>query len=869
MRNRRNQPLSARLLERLLPSRDREMILGDLEQASMGFGRLKRFFWYWHQVLAFAIYSVLKKHTRKNRLSAGLLGGVMEDVRVGVRSVLRTPVYFALTVGTITLGIGASTAILGVVNGVLLSPLDQVDPETLVSIWTNESGLDYAPLSPPDLKAIAQGATGLEAVAGRWVDELPLLGEGPPTEISVASVTDEYFTVLRSEPLLGSLLSRDEPTGVVVSEEFWRDALGASPSAIGSQLQVGNEILHVIGILPLHPGPNVPNIAGVLEQVDVWRIMPLSWLDWDWDTSFLRVMARLEEGTTVAQFNQELSALMREVNTIAGRAPDELDVFAISLKDHLVATVRPTLLLLLAAVAVIVSVAVANLAQLTLARSAGRQTDLSIRAALGASRWRVARALLAESLVVGLVGGSLGLLMGWWSLEAMVALQPTVLPRLDEVGLTPTVVMAAGGVTAIASLCIGLMPALILSRGSLARELTTRQAAFTRRLMKTSRALVVAEITMTFVLLAGSGLLLKTFVALSSVDPGYDAEGVLTMSITPMRGDSDDLERSHFLRELLDGVAEVPGVTAVGVTNRLPLGGGVFTGKFASRENFAHEDSYQTADIRFVSPGFFEAMGVDLRSGRHFTDGDPGTVAIIDESMAQSIQADDPIGQEVWTDGFGINDWATVVGVVEHVRHASVTENTLPTVYYNALAEPATSTWRTVVRHEPHAKAGLLGAVETVLRSADPQATISRVRSMSDRLSEALAVQTMAFTLFTLFALAAVLLAVLGIYGVMAISVNQQRRELAVRMALGATRSEVAGVVLRQGILLTIIGLLFGSVVAVAATRAMEGILYGVQPLDLTVLLAAATCVVIVGLAGCFVPARRAITVDPMQVLEH
>lgn len=866
-----------RLLRLAVPADQIEMILGDLAEACQRRRLGARWAWYWgHAVVFLIVYGTFRlrqpldlvRDALTGRVLADALTGGLADIRISFRGLTRGWGYLAVTATTIALGVGASTAIFSIVRGVLMTPLDIPESNRVVSLWTDEGGLDYGPLTVPDFKAIDREIRGLENVAARWMDDLPLLGDQEPEEVRVAAVTEGYFNVLGIAAAMGTLLDWSDPRAVVIGDALWRRRFGASPSVIGSTIRLGLESYYIVGVLPASPSPNVPDMAGVIEDTDVWRVMPDAWLDWGWDIAFLRVTAKLRSGVTVEELNDELATFMRALNPTAGRGPDELNVFAIALRDHVVATVRPALVILLGAVALLLIIACANVAQLTLARVSGRRAELAVRSALGGSRVRVARSVIAESLVVAMIGGTLGTILAWLAIRGLLAMQPATLPRVDEIRMTLSVLGFAIAATLGSALFFGLAPAVHGTTGPLAGALRSRNATRSRKFKRGGKGLVIAEVTLTFVLLAGSGLLIRTFAALTAVDPGYESKNLITMSVTPTRGAEDSRERIAFLRELESATLDLRGVRSVGFANRLPLTGGVYNGEWATRETFGDADRAMTADIRFVSPRYHEALGIDLIAGRPFEPTDSSHVVIVDASLAR-VLGGDVVGREIWTGAFGIEGWATIVGVVEHARHASIVEDALATIYYSAFAEPGTSTWRTAIRVDERAQLDVVPAFRAALRRIDPGATVSRVRTMKALVGDALAVHRMALTVLGAFALGAAALAALGIYGLLSLTVSQRRREIAVRVALGASVVDITKSVIGEGARVILVGLGVGATASLGLNRLLVSLLYKVEPADPLVLLAASVGIALLGLAGAFVPARHAISVDPMTVLEN
>lgn len=794
------------------------------------------------------------------------LAGWRDDAWAAVRGIARRPAYGAVASLTVAMAIGAAVSIFSVVNGVLLRPADLPDPDQLVVIWAQqEDGAESRPLSARDFRAINEQIDLLEHVAGRWVETASLLSGDAPEAITLSSVSEQYFDVLGLDPLVGRFPDANDPNQVLMSEGLWVRRFGRDPNIVGRSIRVGSGTYAVTGILASNPDPNIPTVGGIVEDVDLWRPIPPEWLELDWDISFLRVVGRMRNGTAVLQLNEAFEPFAAALNPVAGRAPGEVGFQATALLDEIVAGVRPTLVVLLAAAMLLLVTACVNVAQLTAARARTRSQTWALRAVLGASRWRLARIAILESFLVAIAGGGGGVWLAEISIRLLRSMPYLELPRLEQVSIDVPVLIFAAVATSLSVLLFGLLPALRAARSAVSSHWTGSGARVTRR--RGDRALVVGEVAGSTVLLVGTGLLLLTYSAASRADPGWEAEGVTTVLITPSRGENIEEQRA-VMAEIDRALQGLPGVSAAGMANRMPLMGGIYDGTWATRANFGGGGPDRAADIRFVTPGFFDAMGIGVLEGRSFESADDRRAVVIDAHMAREAFGDsDPLGREIWTGVFGIDGWGTVVGVVEHARHESVLADALPTIYFRGIARAGgASAWRAAIRSSAP-PGDVVARLRTDLAEVDDGATISDVRTMSERVSEALSAQRLSSLLLTGFAAASLITTIIGLYSLLALRVEERKRDFGVRQALGATPARLLGTVVGEGAVLGLAGLALGGVLSVALGRWVESLLFGVRPNDLRVLTVTALVVSIVVLLSSAVPALRTTRIDPAAVL--
>jgi putative ABC transport system permease protein len=801
---------------------------------------------------------------------------------------LKRPGFTAAAIISLALGIGATTTIFSVVNAVLLRSLPYDDAERLVVLWeTNAQQIaavmkiqDHSLVAPGNFTDWAQQSSAFEGMAAARSVSYNWTGGERPERVPGASVTPNLFSVLGVRPVLGrAFLPEEAEAGrgrvVVLSEGLWQRRFGADPNIIGKALTLNNESFSVVGVMskecqypekaelwvlarggmPEPPGAATPNAA--ISRTN----------------HYLTVVARLKPGAALAQAQAEL-------NTISGRLqqqyPDtnkEAGARAVSIHEELVGDVRPALLILLGVVGFVLLIACANVANLMLARSIARQRELSLRTALGASRMRIVRQLLTESLLLGLVGGLLGLFLAYWGVHLLVAFSPADIPRVNEVSVDGQALLWTILLSLLSGLLAGLAPALQTSRPNLGEVIKEggKGAGVGVRHQRMRGLLVVAEVALTLLLLTGAGLLLKSFMRLQQVDPGFDARNVLTMRVAlPGYRYSGEEQFARFGSELLERLKGVPGVSAAAMTTALPLS------QVESAMSFRVEGkagpptgSEPIANWRSVSPDYFRALGIPLLRGRAFAEPDgkdaPGVV-IINESMARgAFPGEEALGQRLVVGAE--TKPREVVGIVRDVRHTALKEEPKPEMYVPYLQAPRaafTLVARTTVKPE-----SLTSSVTGAVQSVDKDQPVYNVKTMEEFRSESVAQSRFNTYALSIFAAIALVMAAVGIYGVMAYSVTQRTNELGIRIALGAQPGDVLRLVIKQGMILSLLGIVIGLVASLALTRVMASLLYGVGATDLLTFVTVSSALALIALAASYLPARRATRVDPMVALRY
>jgi putative ABC transport system permease protein len=813
----------------------------------------------------------------------------LQDLRYGWRKLARSPGFTAVAVLTLALGIGANSAIFSVVNAVLLQPLPYGDPERLVLVWNRmeSTGFPKAPVAPPDVvdyRRQTRSFVGFAATDN--VSDAALTGDGEPEQIKLASVTANFFDLLQTPPLLGRTFAEPDAapfppglfndpeavipsTALVLSNGLWRRRFGADPTAVGRTLRVNGQPMEVVGVMP--PGFELlmPADAGMPTDIDAWAPLRLDLSEGARDQQFLRVIARLRAGVTLEQAQAELDAVAaRQREQFQFHRNMGMHVLVVPMHRDVVGHVRPALLALVAAVAFVLLIACANVANLLLARATLRRREMAVRAALGAGRWRIARQVLTEGLLLSLLGGVAGLALARAGLSALLALRPPDLPRVAEIGIDGRVLAFTVGATALAALLFGLAPALSTSLGRAGDALKER--AGTGGGLRLRSSLVVVEVALSLLLLVGAGLMLKSFWQLVQVRPGFDPEGVLTYKLSlPFAEYGQAGERIGFFQQLEQRVAGLPGVEAVGAVFPLPLAGRFWTGPYGRVEDPPEEWSKNEASFRVITPGYFRAMGIRQVAGRPFEPADVADrreVAVVDVRMANRLwPGRSPVGERLGIDLFGNALRLEVVGVVESVRHDDLTAEDRETVYLPQHLFP----WvpMTVAVRSAGSPAALVGPVRAEVRRLDDGLPVYAVAPMAEYVASARAASRFTLVLIAVFAGAALLLAAVGLFGVISYSVRQRRREIGIRIALGAQRSSILRLIVGRGLLLILLGLALGLAAAPALSRMLSGLLFEVEPSDPGTFAAVATLLVAVAVAASYLPARRATEVDPTESL--
>ena len=860
-------------MARLFPAEEREYALGDLREeyaarvAESGERAARK--WYWGQVVR--SIGPLLTFASSGREDGGM-NGVTRDLIAGLRQFRTSPTFTLVVVVTVAIGVGGATAVFSVLNGVVLRPLAFENSERVVTLWGQTSEYPRVPLTVGDHNELVHNVRSFGAVAGEWGNTALILGEQDTEQVGVSWVTPEYFSVLATVPGSGRLLGPEDVNAVVLNYDLWARRYGSDPSIIGRTINLSGNSMEIVGVLRQGDDPNLTSFGGGRSTSQVWRLQPADWTQGD-DRSvgWLRSSARLADGVGLEQAQQEVDALFARVNaTVSNRdGGDDLRIDVKPVRADLVGSIASTLWILLAAVTGVLLIAATNVANLMLGRTQRRRGEAAVRAALGGSRRRLFRQFFAESIVLALIGGALGVAVAWAGMKGLIAAAPPTLPRVDEVTLDPRVLGFAILATTVAAVLFGVIPALRGSKTDLASALGQRTATASRREQRLSRALVICEVALSLGLLVGTGLLLRSLQSLSATELGFEKENVLTFALETPSVEETAEAAASVLRDYMGRVEDVPGVETVGVTNRIPLAGGLFTGNYRSEEMVAAEAENLESSYRYVTPAFFDAMGARLLAGRSFTVDEGLLSVVVDRNVAERLwPGQDALGRRLEHTTIGADPvMAEVIGVVSPMKHAGVAEEAPPTIFLSMLASANQQNFRYMVVRTAGDPAPLVEPIRDALRLVDGDAVMARVRTMSALYSNSVASTRFAGQLLGVFGGVAMLLAAIGLHGVMVLSIRRRTREYGIRVALGAAHGTIMRGVLGAGLRMVVLGGVLGILLSLALARYLGSLLYGIEPADVTSLTAATVVIVGVGLLGSYLPARRVLRLDPVRTL--
>jgi predicted permease len=797
---------------------------------------------------------------------------MITDLKYALRMLLKKPGFTLVALFTLSLGIGANTAIFSLINTVILRPLPYREPEQLVTIL-HDGAKPVAPANYFDLAAQSQSFAAI-AAAQWW--EPNLTGRDQPEHLRGLQLTAQMFQVLGVNSELGRTFNADEDQPgrdhvVVLSHRLWQRRFGADPNIIGQQVSFDGEAYTVIGVMP----PEFRFAPFWATNAELWTPLNLAVRANDRRGQSLRVFARLNPGVTRSAAQAEVATIFQRLEAVYPEANKGLALVVDSLHEQAVGKTRPALMILFGAVIFVLLIACANVANLMLTRATSRQKEIAVRTALGASSARIARQLLTESLLIALIGGGFGLLLSLAALKTLVSLGPDTLPRLETISLDLPTLAFTFGLSLFTGVLFGLAPVLQARKWNWhdALKESSRGSSTGRSRVNARRLLVISEVALAVMLVIGGGLMIRSFARLRAVDPGFNADNVLTMTIS-LAGSahSTPSQRTAFFTELLQRIDGLPGVQAASAINHLPLSGDVWTLSFNIEGRAASPPGEkQGAVYRIVQPDYFRTMGATLLKGRDFTARDNDSappVVIINEVFAKRYWPnEDPLGKRIVVGDDGPNP-REIVGVVKAVKQSQWTAEPAPEMYLPHLQSPAPRALTLVVRGNSDPLA-LVGAVENQVWSIDKNLPVSEVRTMQEVVAGSIEQHRFNLFLLGLFALLALLLSMVGIYGVMSESVAARTQEIGIRMALGARRVDVLTMVVRQGMVLAAIGIGIGLAGAFWLTQFMSRLLYEISPTDSTTFLLIPFVVAFVVLCACLIPARRATKVDPLIALRY
>jgi predicted permease len=805
----------------------------------------------------------------------------MQDFRFALRALRKQPLFTLVAVLTLALGIGANTAIFTLVSQTLLQPLPVANADRLVFVWNSYGGinLNQAGVSIPDYldrKMLAAAVEDATMFTGRMAN---INEGGSPEQLRALAVTPSFFSTLGVQPIRGRGFTEQEATPdadkfVVLSHGLWTSHYAADEGIVGKDIRVNGVAHRVVGVMP----KNFDLLGRDVAVYMPFAFTPAQKTDNERGNEFSRMIARLKPGATIEQFDGQMKVI---VDDVTKRLPARADFikmsrfsgYAISVRDQLVGDVRTPLYILQGCVLFVLFIACVNVANLVLMRATRRQREVAIRSTLGAGRWRIVRQMVAEGLVVAAAGGVAGLAVGVLGANALIALAGDRLPGTPIATLNPLVLAATLGLVALTGLVFGVVPALAVARGNAAdylREDTTRGTS-SRRIGLMRSMMVVGEVGAALILLVGAGLLIKSFARLQNVDPGFSTDHVLTAEMSlPAARYPDGPARMAFWKRVADKTSTIPGVTAAGLTTNVPFNGNVSSGSYSIvGRTLAEGEPPPHGRQEVIGGDYFTAMQIPLLAGRFFTEGDTAAappVVIVDEYLVKRYFADrDPLGQQIQRGG-PTSPKFTIVGVVGTISAIDLAQPvTKERIYY-----PATQQGRgnmSLVLKTSLDPLAVMGDVRAAIRELDAEQPIATVRTMDAWMARSLQTRSTPTLLLAIFGGVALLLAAIGIYGVLAFGVTQRVREFGVRQALGADAGSILRLVLMQGLRTAGVGALLGLGGAIALSRYLESLLYGVTARDTGVLVGVTALLLVVAAAACYIPARRATRIDPLVAL--
>jgi len=812
----------------------------------------------------------------------------MNDLKYAFRTLVKSPAFSLVAILTLALGIGASTAIFSVLDAVLLRPGPYPNQERLVEVnELNESGRGMA-FAEPNFNDLVTRNHSFEAVAAYTRSPEAVAGGVEPVRTSLSGVSADFFRVLGVTPTIGRVFSpetlREEKQVAIVSYGFWKKQLEGRPSLEGTSIRFSNRSFAVIGVLP----PQTEFPAGV----DVWFPFAAVYPPYESRTAHnFRVIARLRPDVSFEQAKTEVAAMGRALKLEHGSQTDAASFGLLSFRERFVRDIRGVLFVLAGAVGLLLAIACSNVANLFLVRAAARRKEVALRAALGASRARLVRQFIAEALLLTLAAGALGTLLASWSVQLIVGLYHGNLPRVGEIGVSPSVLLFSFAISLVIAIALGFVPIIHASRRQLQNDLQDAGRGSSSSQTRARNLFIVAQVALTLMLLVGAGLLGRSFQRLVAVDPGFRAESVVAMTVLlPQPEEPGKMrELAQFHHRMFERLAALPGVTSVGGTSALPMSGNGANGTFIEERGgkpattmqelgkqfdaLSPSERSRDADYRAASAGYFGAMGIPLIRGRLFqeSDGpDAPHVAVVSESLAKRYWPnEDAIGRQIQ---FGNMDGdlhpLTIVGIVGDVRDNGLDRDPWPTVYTNYFQRPASTSEFSIVARAQGDVASLTSAMRREARALNPEMP-TKFETIEQIVSASFDNRRFSMVMLGIFAGSALILAMVGLYGVMAYITAQRTQEIGIRMALGAQRSDMLAMIFRQSFTLVIAGIVVGIFSSIGLTRFVATMLYGVGSTDVVTY---AGVIGLLGLAAAlasYIPARRAMKVDPMVALRY
>ncbi len=849
-----------------IESTARELVRGGMSEADARLEARRRF------------GSILKQKEAGHEIRTGrFFEDVMRDARFMSRGLRRSPGFTIAVILTLALGIGANTAIFSVVDQLLLRPLPYPDGDNLLMVYESTLGSrattgsgERVVVSPENWLDWQKSNRTLENMAAWRSLSLALTGSGEPTQLSAQTVSSEFFPLLRVEPLLGRTVSEDDdrpnaPQVAVVSHRLWQGRFGGDPHIVGRFIQLNDRPYQVIGVMPA-------GFRFVYQDNDLWTAFRLD-RSYAWRQNqgrFINVVARLKPGASMDAARSDMTRIAQRLASIH-EFNRNTSVTLVPMREQLTGQVHTSLVVLYVAVGVLLSIACFNIANLLLARAASRRHEIAVRTSLGAGRLAIVRQLLVESVLLAIAGGALGIAFARWSLDALLAFAPPDLLGVPELTLDARVLMYTVGVSFMAGIMAGLAPAATVARRSILSSLRVSNSRVTQSSW-VRQALVVCQVAMTVVLLCGAGLLVRTVMALSSVNNGFDKHDLLTMEVALPGARYPEERRAAFFSEALAAIQAFPGVESAAASNSLAVIGSPRGGSWFHRRGTPElqRDQRPTAIIRVVTPGYFRTLRIPLLRGREFTRNDevnPAPGFVVNEAFAREYLAGmDPLAESMTVWMQPKNPYAPIIGVAGDVSEGSVRDNPQPTIFYSQSQMRETTLTLFVRTNRPGASAE---AAVSAIRRIDPNLPVTKIRTFEGALAESVAQERLSALVSGAFALIGLLLASLGLYALLAFLVAERTREIGLRIALGAQGAELTWSVVKDGLRLVGIGAIAGVALSLFVLPWFSTLLFGVPPNDVATYAVVLTLLAAVAGVAAYVPARRAARVQPLTALRQ
>ncbi|PYS70661.1 MAG: hypothetical protein DMF69_12805 [Acidobacteria bacterium] len=810
-----------------------------------------------------------------------------QDIQFAIRILLKNPLVTLVAILTLALGIGANTAIFSVLNAVVLRPLPYSEPDRLVMVWETIAGNDKRSAAPGNFTDWRAQNTTFSDMAATFYGNFNLTGDGEPERINGSTVTSNLMSTLGVQAQLGRTFQSDDDAQdrklVIISDGLWQRRFGSDRGVVGRNITIDDSSYNIIGVMPTGFKYPVLSDLWVLgrDRNAVSMSLISQFPDNDWsherDAHFISIVGRLKPGVTLAQAQADISGIARRLEQDFPDTNGGLGTNVISLHTQVVGNVKTLLSILLGAVALVLLIACTNVASLLLARATQRDREFAVRRAVGASRWRLVRQLLTESVVLSLAGGLAGLGVSVWVVDLFIKLSPGDIPRLSEASVDLRLLGFTFLVSMITGIAFGLWPALQATGGSLNQSLKEAGARSSegKQRRRARDVLIITELALAQVLLVGAGLLIMSYLRVSQIDPGFNSEKLLTAKIAPAASKYPDAKsRVQFYSSVIDQLKSLPGVSSAGMVMNLPLSGASMNRGFrVEGRPEPKSDENVSMDYQVVSHDYFSTLEVPIRSGRAFTEQDHQNaprVIVINETMARQYWPnEDPVGKRMAIgESSKETSWRTIIGVVGDIRHASLTEPPVPTAFIDYRQDLESWPRMAFVVKTRTDAASFASAVRTSLVTLDPQQPVYAVETMDQLLSASVASRRFVMSLIGSLAFIALSLAMVGIYSVISFSVSERTREIGIRMALGAKRRDVLRLVLGQGMLVAVLGIVAGVGVAFALTRLLTTLLFEVSATDPKTFALVASLLTLVAFFACYLPARRATQVDPLVALK-